>query len=65
MSVRFNWFFKIACASMFTGVTLGAKYGHQGQLTEEGAQMFAKAQLYNTTNCNPAIMKVWASLPAR
>ena len=51
MNVRFNWFFKIACASMFTGVTLGARFGHQGQLTEEGAAMFGKAQLYNTTNC--------------
>ena len=60
MSVRFNWFFKIACASMFAGVTLGARFGHQGQLTEEGAQMFAKAQLYNTTNCNTPMMKVLA-----
>lgn len=65
MSVRFNWFFKIACASMFAGVTLGARFGHQGQLTEEGAQMFAKAQLYNTTNCNTPMMKVLASLPVR
>lgn len=50
---------------MFAGVTLGARFGHQGQLTEEGAQMFAKAQLYNTTNCNTPMMKVLASLPVR
>lgn len=51
MSVRFNWLFKLACASMFSGVALGARYGHQGQLNEEGTALFAKAQLYNTTNC--------------
>jgi len=34
MSVRFNVFFKIAAASMFFGVALGGKFGHQGQLTE-------------------------------
>lgn len=52
MSVRFNVFFKLAAASMFFGVALGGRYGHQGQLTEEGAPLFAKAQLYNATNCN-------------
>ena len=42
--------FKFACASMFTGVALGAKYGHVGQLDEDSAALFHKAQLYNTTN---------------
>ncbi len=32
MSVRFNVFFKLAAASMFFGVALGGRFGHQGQL---------------------------------
>ncbi len=55
MSLRFNWFFKFACASMFAGVTLGARFGHQGQLSEEGALIFPKAQLYNVTNSNKRV----------
>jgi hypothetical protein len=55
MSVRHTWLFKIACASMAAGVTLGARYGHQGQLNEEGAALFSKAQLYNISNCTHKI----------
>jgi hypothetical protein len=51
MNIRYNILFKIAAASMLGGVTLGARYGHVGQLNEEGAVMFQKAQLYNATNC--------------
>lgn len=50
MSVRFNWFFKLGCGSMLGGVALGGRFGHQGQLSEEGVVLFNKAQLYNITN---------------
>lgn len=52
MNVRFNLFFKIACASMGAGVILGARFGHQGQLSEEGSVLFSKAQVYNMSNSN-------------
>ena len=51
MNIRFSLLFKCACASMFAGVSLGARYGHVGQLDEDSAALFHKAQLYNTTNC--------------
>lgn len=50
MNTRFNWLFKLACLSMGTGICMGAKFGHEGQLSEEGEDLFFKAQLYNTTN---------------
>ena len=50
MNPRFSIPFKFACASMLTGVCLGARYGHVGQLDEDGAALFHKAQLYNTAN---------------
>jgi hypothetical protein len=53
MSIRFNWLFKLGCASMLAGVALGGRFGHQGQLTEEGAVLFNKATIYNVTNSNP------------
>ena len=52
MNIRFSYLFKFACASMFAGVSLGARYGHVGQLDEDGTALFHKAQLYNTTNCS-------------
>ena len=58
MNVRFSMLFKFACASMFAGVALGAKYGHVGQLDEDSATLFHKAQLYNTTNGNPSDIKL-------
>lgn len=59
MNIRFNWLFKAACVSMLAGITLGAKYGHAGQLSEEGAPLFVKAQLYNISNSNIFDIKVW------
>lgn len=50
MSIRFNWLFKLGCGGMLAGVALGARFGHQGQLTEEGTVMFNKATIYNITN---------------
>ena len=50
MKLRFNIFYKLACVSMFAGVALGARYGHVGQLDEDGAALFNKAQLYNISN---------------
>lgn len=50
MSTRFNIFFKLASASMLTAVSLGARYGHVGQLDEDGMALFHKGQLYNATN---------------
>lgn len=50
MNTRFNILFKLACASMFAGVSMGARFGHEGQLDEDGVKLFNKAQLYNTTN---------------
>jgi hypothetical protein len=35
---------------MLAGVSLGARYGHVGQLDEDGAALFNKGQLYNATN---------------
>lgn len=60
MNVRFNILFKIACGSMFAAVALGARYGHVGQLDEDGVALFHKAQLYNATNCNIKLKQVWA-----
>jgi hypothetical protein len=60
MNLRFNWLFKLACASMAAGVTLGARFGHQGQLNEEGAALFTKAQMYNISNCTSTITQVSA-----
>ncbi len=60
MNIRFNLLFKVAAASMLAGVTLGARYGHVGQLTEEGAALFHKAQLYNATNGKHSFMQLWA-----
>ena len=59
MNIRYNILFKIAAASMFAGVTLGARYGHVGQLNEEGAAMFQKAQLYNATNGISPSIQLW------
>lgn len=50
MNIRFNWLFKAACACMLGGVVMGARYGHVGQLDEDGTALFQKAQLYNATN---------------
>jgi hypothetical protein len=50
MNIKFNWLFKLGCASMGSIVLLGARFGHVGQLSEEGAVMFNKAQLYNMSN---------------
>jgi|JI10StandDraft_1071094.scaffolds.fasta_scaffold2490655_1 hypothetical protein len=50
MGTRFNIFFKLASASMLAGVSLGARYGHVGQLDEDGVALFNKGQLYNATN---------------
>lgn len=50
MNARFNILFKLASASMLVGVTMGARFGHEGQLDEDGVKLFQKAQLYNTTN---------------
>ena len=58
MNIRFNWLFKFACASMLAGTTLGAKYGHAGQLSEEGAPLFVKAQIYNISNSTFCYMQV-------
>lgn len=59
MKPRFNILFKIACASMFTGVSLGAKYGHIGQLQEYEAELFNKGQMFNTMNCKQWVMQLW------
>ena len=58
MNIRFNWLFKFACASMLAGTTIGAKYGHAGQLSEEGAPLFVKAQIYNISNSTFCYMQV-------
>lgn len=59
MSTRFNIFFKLASASMLTAVSLGARYGHVGQLDEDGMALFHKGQLYNATNGKPSLMQLW------
>ena len=51
MNIRFNIFFKIGAACMLTGTILSARYGHVGQLDDERALTFQKAQFYNLTNC--------------
>lgn len=50
VNVRFSWVFKLACASMFSFVALGAKYGHKGRLEEDGLAWLHKAQIYHLTN---------------
>jgi hypothetical protein len=62
MNTRFNILFKLACASMFAGVSMGARFGHEGQLDEDGVKLFHKAQLYNTTNGMIYHMQLWGSL---
>lgn len=51
MNIRFNWLFKLASLSMASGLALGARFGHEGQLDEDSAKLFGKAQYYNISNC--------------
>lgn len=50
MNIRFNLNFKLACLSMLSGVLLGGRYGHVGQLDEDSLVLFQKAQHYNLGN---------------
>ena len=59
MNTRFNIFFKLGAASMLIGTVLGARYGHVGQLDDERAAQFQKAQLYNITNCIKCRIQLW------
>lgn len=51
MNIRFNIFFKLGAACMLAGTVMGARFGHVGQLDDERAAQFQKAQFYNLTNC--------------
>ncbi len=42
--------FRIGCACMVSVMLMGARFGHSGQLSENGSTMFMKAQLYNISN---------------
>ena len=44
---------------MLIGTVLGARYGHVGQLDDERAAQFQKAQLYNITNCIKCRIQLW------
>lgn len=49
-NIKFNLIFKLGCASMFSLIAMGARYGHKGKLDEDGAALFHKGQLYHLTN---------------
>lgn len=50
MVVNSPLLFKLGCAGMLSVLGLGAAFGHAGKLSENGSNMFMKAQLYNVTN---------------
>lgn len=50
MTITSPFLFKLGCLSMLSVIGLGAAYGHAGRLSEVGTPIFAKTQLYNTTN---------------
>jgi hypothetical protein len=58
MSIKSRWLFRLACGSMAVGVGLGARYGHKGQLDEEGENLFGKSMLYNLTNSTCLLIEV-------
>ena len=55
-NIRFNWIFKLGCASMFSLIGVGAAYGHKGKLDEQGTMYFNKAQIYHLINSNTSTM---------
>lgn len=50
VNLKYSWIFKLGCASMFTLIGIGAKYGHRGKLNPEQTNLFYKAQLYHLMN---------------
>lgn len=61
-NLRANIIFKVGCLSMFSFVALGARFGHKGQLEEEGQVLFQKGQLYHLTNSKNEFNQTWGSL---
>ncbi len=50
VNLKYSWIFKLACASMFSLIGIGAKYGHKGKLDADQTALFNKAQLYHLLN---------------
>ena len=49
-NLKYSWIFKLACASMFSFIGIGAKFGHKGKLDADQTALFNKAQIYHLVN---------------